>query len=136
MKGSWADQASQAVKQDLSVLLNAALDVVASGFDNELKPNCFLILMNLEGQVTARLQYGHADVEHLVETVFDDQPSLRAVLCVRDPGTGPDPRLAAFGEHREAPAFSCTLRWQRTAGMPPLRVTGCEITLSDWWFFQ
>ncbi len=136
MPTSWADDASESVKADLAALLNAALDVVASTLDQRVAPAQFLILMDLEGQLTARLGYAHATVGDLVEPFLDDHASLRAVLCVRRPGNEAAPTLLAFGDHREGAPFDCRLDWRRVGGSPPLRVTGFEVSPSSWWLFE
>jgi hypothetical protein len=136
MTDSWADRASYSVKADLTALLNTALDVVLSSQNHPLAPEQFLVMMDLDGQITARLGFGGATVGDLIVPFLDDNASLRAVLCVREPGSPPDPTLRAFGDHREASAFDCALTWAKPAGSPKLRVQAFEVSDSAWWLFD
>ena len=135
MTALWADQAGPSVKEDVTSLLNPALDVTSASIHGGIASRHFIVLMDLEGELLVRMGFGTSDVGALVEPVLDDYSSLRAILCVRDCGDETDPTLRAFGDHREAPAFDCEVSWRRTESSR-LDVVSFDISVSAWWLFD
>jgi hypothetical protein len=135
MTTAWTDQASPSAKQDIASLLNVALDLTSASLRGGNVSRHFLVLMDLEGELTVRMGYGTNDVGVLVETVLDDYSSLRAILCVQDCGDQNSPRLRGFGDHRDSPPFDCDIDW-RQSGSSLLDVVSSRISASDWWLFE
>jgi hypothetical protein len=135
MTASWADQATPSAKQDIASLLNAALDVTSASLHGGIASRHFMVLMDLEGELTVRMGYGKSDIGALVETVLDNYSSLRAILCVQDCGDENNSTLRGFGDHRESPAFSCEIGWRRTESSL-LDLVSSHISASDWWLFE
>jgi hypothetical protein len=136
MASSWSEQAGPAVKQDVASLLNAAFDVTSGTFDGGIASRHFMIRMDLEGALNARMAYAADGIDRLVESVIDDEPSLRAVLIVPDCGDERSPTLRGYGDHREGPAFDVTITWRRRPGAPLLDVVSSQISHSSWWLFE
>ena len=94
MASSWSEQAGPSVKQDVASLLNAAFDLTVGTFDGGMASRQFMILMDLDGALNARMGYGADSVDTLVASVIEDEPTLRAVLVVPDCGDEQSPTLA------------------------------------------
>ncbi len=136
MASSWSEEAGTAVKQDVASLLNAAFDVTIGTFDGGVASRQFMILMDLDGSLNARMAYGADSIDALIASVIDDESTLRAVLVVPDCGDERSPTLRGYGDHREGPAFDVTITWRRRPGAPLLDIVTSEISRSAWWLFE
>ena len=132
---SWSEQAGPAVRQDVVTLLNAAFDVTAGTLDGGVAPRQFMIVMDLDGSVNARMAWGADSIDALVAMAIDGESSLRAVLVVPDCGDERNPTLRGYGDHRDGPAFDVAITWRRRPGAPLLAIVGSQISPSSWWLF-
>jgi hypothetical protein len=136
MASSWSQQAGPAVKQDVTTLLNTALDLTRGTLDGGVASRQFMVLMDLAGSLSARMAYGADSVDTLVAAAIDDEPNLRAVLVVPDCGDEQSPVLRGYGDHRDSPAFDITVTWRWQAGARLLDVDSSQIVHSSWWLFE
>jgi hypothetical protein len=133
---SWSEEAGPAVKQDVATLLNAAFDVTVGTFDGGPASRQFMILMDLDGALNARMGYGSDSIDALVASAIDDESTLRAVLVVPDCGDERNPTLRGYGDHRDGPAFDVTIGWRRRPDAPLLEIVSSQISHSAWWLFE
>lgn len=133
---SWSEQAGPAVKQDVATLLNAAFDITVGTLDGGAASRQFLVLLDLDGGLNARMAYGADPIDSLVASAIDAESRVRAVLIVRDCGDERNPTLQGYGDHRDGPAFDVTIGWRRRPAAPLLEIVSSQISHSPWWLFD
>lgn len=133
---TWGEQASEVVKQDVTSLVNVALDITSSTLQGGVASRQFAVLMDLEGSLRGQLAFGDGAVDVLVQTAIENEASLRAVLIVPDCGDEAQPVLRGYGDHREGPPFECTFAWRRQTDSTELALDNWQFVPSSWWLFD